>query len=127
MRLERRPSIFLLQLGAPGPAVFLKLPRFRDKAVCNADDIYLYDGIACRSCVVNALVKPRVESFKWFVGILVLPELPVVLREVCRQYLHVVHLEVAEEGQHGGSVVAGEHVLDGGQVSVLKCLEELIT
>ena len=68
----------------PGPAVFLKLPRFRDEPVGNADDLSLCDWLARRSCVVNELVKPRVEAFKWFVGIVGLPDLPVVLRFVCR-------------------------------------------
>ena len=32
VRLERRPGIFVLRLGAQGPAVFLKLTIFRDEA-----------------------------------------------------------------------------------------------
>ena len=36
-------------------------------------------------------------------------------------------VEVADEGQFGGSRVAGEPVLEGGNVCVLKCREELIS
>ena len=33
--MERCPGLLLLRLGAPGPAVFLKFPRLRDKAIFN--------------------------------------------------------------------------------------------
>ena len=42
-----------------------------------------------------------------------LPELPVVLSQARCQYLRV---EVADEGQHGGSGVADERVLEGGEI-----------
>ena len=104
----------------------MKLPRFCNEAVDNAEDLSLCDGLACRSLVVNTLVKPHVEASEWFVGIAGLPELPVILGQVRRQYSRVVRIEVAEEGQRGGSGVVGEHVLEGGEVSVLKHLEELV-
>ena len=72
----------LLQLGVPGPAVFLEFPSFRDEAVGNADDVSLCDGLTCRCRVVKTLVQPHVEAFKWFVGIVRLPELPVFPRQV---------------------------------------------
>ena len=37
-----------------------------------------------------------------------------------------MRIYVAEEGQCGGSGVMGERVLEGGEVSVLKCLEKLV-
>ena len=69
VHLEQRPGLFLLQLGAPGPAVFLKLPHFRNEAVGDADNLSLCDGLARRGRLVNALIKPRVEAFEWFVRI----------------------------------------------------------
>ena len=98
VRLEQRPGLFLIQLGGPGLSVFLKFPCFRVKAVGNADNLSLYDGLARRSCVVNTLVKPRVEAFEWFVGIVGLLELPVILRQVRLQHSCVLCIEVAEEG-----------------------------
>ena len=38
-----------------------------------------------------------------------------------------MRVEVAEEGQSGGSRVVDERALEGGDVCVLKCREELIT
>ena len=52
-------------------------------------------------------------------------ELPVILCQVRHQYSQVVRVYVAEEGQHSGSGVASERVLEGEEVSVLKCLDEL--
>ena len=96
MSLEQHPGIFLLQLGAPGSSVFLKFPRFYDKAIGDADNLSLCDGLSRHGCVVNALVQTRVEAFEPFVGIVGLPELPVVLRQIRRQYLRVVRVEVAD-------------------------------
>ena len=90
MRLEQRPGLILLRLGLPGPAVFLKLSRFCDEAVGDADDLSLFYGIARRNCVVDTLVKPCVEDFEWFVRIVGLPEIPSVLRQVRRQNSRVV-------------------------------------
>ena len=103
------------------------MPRFCDKAVGDANDVYFFDGLARRGRVVNALVQPCAETFEWFVGILGLPELPVVLCQVRRQYRCVVRVEVDEKGQCGGSGVSGERILEGGEVCVLKFREELIT
>ena len=114
VRLEQCSGLFLLQLGAPGPEVFLKLPCFRNEVVGDTDDFSLCDGLACRGRVVSALVKSRLEDFEWFVGIVGLLEIPSVIHQFCRQYSHIVFIELAEEGQHGGSRVAGERVLDGG-------------
>ena len=74
----------------------------------------LCDRLACRGHIVNALIIPRVEDFEWFVGIVGLLELPAFLRQVRHQYSCVVRVEVAEEGQRGGSGVAGNSVLEGG-------------
>ena len=127
VRLEQSPGIFLLRLGAPGPAVFLKLPCFRDEAVDDADNLSLYDGLARRGCIVKALVQTCVEAFEWFVGIVGLPELPVVLRQVRCQYSRIVRVEVAEKGLCGGSRVSSERILERVEVCVLKFREELIT
>ena len=118
--LEFSPGLFLLRLGSPGSTVFLELPRLCNDAVGDADNFSLYDGLARRGRIINTLIQPRVEAFKWFFGIEGLPELPFFLRQVCRRYPRVVHVEVAEEVQHGGSGVAGESVLQGGEVFVLK-------
>ena len=126
MCLEFSPGLFLLQLGSPGSEVFLKLPRFRDEAVGNAYNFSLCCGIALRGRIINALIQPRVEAFEWFVGIEGLRELPVVLRHFHRQYPRVVRVEVAAEGQCGGSGVASESVLRRGEVCVIKCREKLI-
>ena len=123
VRLEQRPGLFLLRLGASGLVVLLKFPCFRDKAIGDADDLSLCFGLSCRDRLVNALVKPRVEAVELFVSIVGLPELPVVLRQVCHQYLRILRIEVAEGGQCGDSRVPGECVLEGGEGSVLKCLE----
>ena len=78
--LERRPGLLLLRIGVPGPSVFLKLSRFCDKAVCDADNLSLSYWIVHRGRVINALFKPRVEAFEWFIGIIGLPEISVILR-----------------------------------------------
>ena len=96
VRLEQRLGIFLLGLGARGPEVFLKLPRFCDEAVGNADRFPLWDGIDCCIRVFNTLVQPRIEDFKWFVRIVGLLEIPVVLHQARRQYSRVVRVEVAK-------------------------------
>ena len=118
VHLGRRSGLFLIQLGAPGPAVFLKFPSLWDKAVGNADDFSLCDGLTRRGRVVNVLVQTRVEDFEWFVNIVGLLELPVVLCQVCCQYFCIVCVEVAEEGQSGGYRVASECALEGGEVCV---------
>ena len=79
MCLEFSPGIFLLQLGSPGLAVFLELPRFRGKAVGDEDDLPLCDGLTRHGCVIDALIHPRVEAFKWLIAIEGLLEFPVVL------------------------------------------------
>ena len=76
---------------------------------------------------MNSIFKSFVEAFEWFVRIVGLPELPAVLCQVRCQYLRVVGVEVAEEGQKSGSGVSGECVIEGGEVCVLKYREELIT
>ena len=50
------PGLFWLQLGAPGPSVFLELPRLRDKAVGNTDNLTFIYWFARRGCVIDALV-----------------------------------------------------------------------
>ena len=89
--------------------------------------MFLYDDLARRGRVINTLIQPRVEAFEWFVGIEDLPELPNILRQVCRQYPCVVRVEVSEDGQRGGSGVASEIVIQGGEVCVFKYIEEPIS
>ena len=60
VRMEQHRGLFLIQLGAPGLAVFLKFPCFYDKSVRNADKLSLYDGLARR--IVNALIQSCVEA-----------------------------------------------------------------
>ena len=79
VRLERCPGIFLLRLGPPGPSVFLKISCFCDEAVCNAYDLSLCYGLTRRGHIINTLVKPCVEAFEWFIGIVILPELRFIL------------------------------------------------
>ena len=78
--LERRPGLFLIQLGAQGPAVYLKISCLCNEAVCDVDDLSLCYWLTRCSFVINAPIKPLVEDFEWFIGILCLPELYVVLR-----------------------------------------------
>ena len=96
---------------------------FRDKDVCNADNLPLCYGIARRCRVINTLVNPCVQAFELFIGIVGLPELTVIIRQLRCGDSHVVRVEMAEEGHRGGSGVSGNHVLDGGEVSVLERLE----
>ena len=63
VHLERRSGLFLIQLGEPGPEVFLKFPHLWDKAVGNADNLSLCDGLTRRGRVVNVLVQTCVEDF----------------------------------------------------------------
>ena len=44
--LEQHPGMFLFRIGARGTAVFLKLPRFRDDSVVNADGFSLCYSLA---------------------------------------------------------------------------------
>ena len=82
MRLEFCPGILLIRLGIPGLVVLLKLTCFRNKAICNVHNLYFRDRIACRGCVVNALVEPCIEDLGRLVGVERSPQLGVVLQEV---------------------------------------------
>ena len=79
----------------PGSAFFLELPRFRDEVVGDADNLPLCDRLARRGRVIDALVQPHVEDFEGLVGIVGLPELPVVLDQVRCRYHHILRVQVA--------------------------------
>ena len=63
--LKFSPGIFVLRLGLPGLAVFLELPRFRNKAIGDADDLPFFDRLSRRCHIINTLIQPRLEAFKW--------------------------------------------------------------
>ena len=67
--LEQCQGIFLLQLDAPGLAVFLKLTCFCDEAISDAHNLYFRDRISCRSCIVNTLVEPLKEALERLSGV----------------------------------------------------------
>ena len=106
--LERCPVLFRLRLGFPGSAVFLEFPHFSNEAVGGADDLPYCDWFARCGCIIHTIVQPRVEALKGLVGIVGFPELIFVLGQVRCQYTCVVHVQVAQEGQSGGSGLAGE-------------------
>ena len=92
MCLERYPGIFLLWIGLPGSAVSLEFPRFRDKAVGNADDLPFCDNPSRCGHESDTLIQPRVEDFKGLVIIVVFPELPIVLSQVRCLYPCIVRV-----------------------------------
>ena len=118
--LERYPGLFHLRLGLPGSEVSLELSRFHDKAVCDADEFSFCDWLACCGRATQSLIQPQVEALKGLVGIVGFPYLLIVIGQVRCQYPRVVHVQVAQEGQRGGSRIAGERGLEGGEVCVLK-------
>ena len=121
--MEFTSGLFLLRIGSLGSSVFLEFSRFRDEAVGNADNLPLCDVLARRGHIIDTLIQPRVEAFKWLVRIEGLLELPVVLRQVRCQYPDLVRVEVDKEGKCGGSGVSGERIIEGGEVCVLKFCE----
>ena len=54
--LELIRGLFRILLDAPGTVVFSELPRLRNKAVGNSDELSLCDGLSHRSCTINTLV-----------------------------------------------------------------------
>ena len=79
MYLEFSPGIFRLQLGAPGPAVFLKLAGLCNEDLCHAYDLSFCDGISRRGCIIYACVEPRIEDLEWIFRVEGFPHLLVVL------------------------------------------------
>ena len=73
---------------------FLKLTCLRDEDVCYAHDLSFCNGLACRGCVFNALIEPRIETLEWLVGVEGLPQLGVIIPEVHGQYPVVVAINM---------------------------------
>ena len=97
-----------------GPAVFLELSCLRNKAICNAFNLSFSARLARHSCVINALVEPRVEDLKLLIGVEGLLHILVVGRKSPGQYPGVVAIDIYEEGQWCGAGVSFERMLEGG-------------
>ena len=124
--LEFVPGLFRILLGAPGLEVFLELPRLRDEAVGNVENLTFSGRFARRGCIVNTLVQPRTEALNGIVGFVYLPQLLVVFGQVRGQDPCIVVLEVDGDSERGCSGVACEGVLEGREVRGIERRQHLI-
>ena len=104
------PGLFRIRLGVSGPAVFLEMSCLRNKAICNAFNLSFSARLARHSCVINALVEPRVEDLKRLIGVEGLLHILVVGRKSPGQYPGVVAIDISEEGQWCGAGVSYERL-----------------
>ena len=104
----------------------MELPRFRNKAVGDAENLTLCDWLARRGCIIYALVQPRIEALEGLVGVLGFPGLLVVIGQVRGQDPRIVRIKLAQELERGRSGLSCEGVIEGQEVGAVKLRQWLI-
>ena len=89
-------------------------------------DLAFHDRLAPQGSVLYALVELHIEALERLVGVEGFPQLLVFFREVRGQYPGIVDIEMADQEEHCHAGVSHKHVIDGGEISVLKGRQELV-
>ena len=110
----------------PGMAVFFILNNICCKNIRNLDELPLGYGIVCLICIVRLLIYPHIEALNWLVQVVWLTEAGGVLCKVSEQNMGVITAKMNDEANSWDWQIFREGVIEGGQVCILKDLEELV-